>query len=479
MKILMATSELSPLANTGQLGDEVQILAKELKDLGHEVSVVVPYYRAIRESKLETKSTGIEFKTSFGGKKVSAEVLEAKGPDQIPVFLIRRDEYFDRTGIYAGDGRSYEDNAERFIFFSKATVELAQQLHSVPEVIHCHDWPTALIPVFVRDRELPFKTVLTIHNLEHQGSFWSFDFGLTGLPGSYYGADGIEFYGRVNFLKGGILYADAVTLPGETALFQAFTPKYGFGLDGVITGQADHFFGIPHGVDYTPLWVEREKSAGKRVKNEKLETKKAARFLLLEELGLSSGIEGPLFVLPLEEGDEEAFDGAFSILDLLLSDDTGLIVAGPIPESGIGAVIVAERKYPLRFAVMQNGKEKLGPSALSASDIVLLPSSLGFRGVTACAGLKSGTIPIVRDRAGIRQIVSDFDPASATGNGFIYDPICKGALWDTIQRAKQCYRQPATWSKLVERAKALDFSWKQSAKSFAKLYLSLLRHKSA
>ena len=475
----MATSELSPLANTGQLGDEVMILARELKKQGHDVSVAVPYYRSIREGNYEAKSTGIEFKISFGGKKASAEVVEFQGPDQIPVFLIRRDEYFDRTGIYAGDGRPYEDNSERFIFFSKATVELAQRMHSVPEVIHAHDWPTALIPVFVRDRELPFKTVLTIHNLEHQGSFWSFDFGLTGLPGSYFGANGIEFYGRLNFLKGGILYADAVTLPGEPALFQAFTPKHGFGLDSVLTEQANHLFGIPHGVDYTPLLVEREKPSSKRGKYEKQETKKAARLRLLEQLGLSNEIGGPLFVLPLEEGDAEAFDEVSPILDLLLTDDTGLVVTGQIPESGIGAVLVAERKYPSRFATIQTGNGKLAPSALSASDIVLLPSSLGFRGATACTALKSGTLPIVRDRPGIRQIVSDFDSASGTGNGFIYQPVSKGALWDTIQRAKQCYKQPEIWSKLVDRAKVYDFSWSQSAKSFAKLYSSLLRHKSA
>jgi starch synthase len=479
MKILMATSEFSPLANTGQLGNEVQILASELKNQGHDVSVVMPYYRTIQEGKTDAKPIGIEFKINFGGKKASAEVFETRGPDNVPVFLIRRDEYFDRTGIYAADSRPYEDNSERFIFFAKAALELAQRLPSIPELIHCHDWPTALIPVFVRDRELPFRTVLTIHTLEHQGSFWSFDFGLTGLPGSYFGPKGVEFYGRLNFLKGGILYADAITLPGEPALFEALTPKHGFGLDSVLMENANRTFGIPHGVNYSAFIPSGEKAGNKKGKSENVESKEVASADLLEQIGLSKDIRGPLFVLPLEANDDEAFEQVSPIFDLLLTDDTGLIVTGPIPESGISAAIVTERRYPSRFAAIQNENGKKLPFALHACDIVLLPSSLGYRGVTACVALKHGTLPIVRDRRGIRQIVSDFDPSTDTGYGFVYNGTSTEALWDAVHRAKSYYRQPAVWSKLVSRAKALDFSWTQSTKSFAKLYSHLLRHRAA
>ncbi len=154
------------------------------------------------------------------------------------VFFVRRDEYFDRSEIYGADGKAYEDNAERFIFFSKAVVELARRVIPAPDIVHVHDWQTALVPVFVRQRQLPFKTVLTIHNIAYQGSFWGVDFGLTNLPGSYFGATGIEFYGRVNFLKGGILYADAVTTVSERYARDIQTPEFGAGLDAVMREHA-------------------------------------------------------------------------------------------------------------------------------------------------------------------------------------------------------------------------------------------------
>ncbi|MBV8176788.1 MAG: glycogen/starch synthase, partial [Verrucomicrobia bacterium] len=150
MKILMATSEFSPLGSTGDLGDQVRILAVELKRLGHDVSVVMPFYRSIREGNYDIRPTSVDFQINLGGKKASTDIVETTGPDQIQVFLVRRDEYFDRSGIYGGNGRAYEDNAERFIFFAKSVVELARKLAPAPELIHSHDWTTALIPVFVR-----------------------------------------------------------------------------------------------------------------------------------------------------------------------------------------------------------------------------------------------------------------------------------------------------------------------------------------
>src|SRR6516225_12376442 len=265
MKILMATSEFCPFASTGDLGGQVGILAAELKRLGHDVSVVMPLYRTVRESKHDIRPVGTEFHVNLGGKRATADILETTS-DGIQVFMVRRDEYFDRSGIYGGDGRPYDDNAERFIFFSKVAVEFAQRITPSPEIIHCHDWTAALVPVFVRDRQLPFRTVLTIHNLEHQGSFWSFDFALTNLPGSYFGPRGLEFYGRLNFLKGGILYGDSVTLPGELALYEAFTPEGGHGLHLVLQENASRTTGIPFGTDYSATNPPFEKLLPKKPK---------------------------------------------------------------------------------------------------------------------------------------------------------------------------------------------------------------------
>jgi starch synthase len=479
MKILMATSEFSPLGSTGALGDQVNTLTNELKRLGHDVSVVMPFYRSIREGKLEYKSAGLDFQVNLGGKRASGDFVETQTPDGIPIYLVRRDEYFDRTGIYGADGRAYEDNAERFIFFAKAALELAGRPTPAPELIHCHDWPTALIPVFVKDRQLPFQTVLTVHDLEYQGSFWSFDFSLTGLPGSYFGPRGVEFYGRMNFLKGGILSADAVTLPGEVALFEAFSPQHAFGLDGVLQENRQHLFGIPHGIDYSQTNPPFEKLFGKRQKSDTITEKAAARQSLLEQLELERNPNGIVIDLPIESHDGAAFNSFKPVLDLVLTADSCLVVTGTAPDLDVTDLLIAERKYPARFAYRPEADAKLEQAALAGSDVVLLPSSLGFHGTNAIAAMRYGTLPIVKSNGGVHQIVSDYDPGADAGSGFVYIGKSALALWDAIRRANELYQCPDEWNKLANRAKSVDFSWAQSAKAFAKLYAGLLRHRPA
>jgi starch synthase len=477
MKILMATSEFSPLGSTGDLGDQVRILTIELKKLGHDVSVVMPYYRSVREGKYQIRPTNGELQINLGGKRASSDVVQTVSPDGIQVYLVRRDEYFDRSGIYGADGRSYEDNAERFIFFSKAVIELAGRISPSPELIHSHDWTTALVPVFVRDRQLPFLTVLTVHNLEHQGSFWSFDFSLTGLPGSYFGPKGLEFYGRLNFLKAGILYADAVTLPGEAAIFEAFNPQHGFGLDSVLQENRFHLYGIPHGVDYSQTNPPLDKLGGKTQKTETNNGKPAYRQALLDQVDLEKSLSGLVLTLPIESNDQGAFGAVKPIVDLVLTADTCLVVAGKASDQDLAEIIIAERKYPTRFAYRPDPDAKLRQLSLAGADVVLLPSSLGFHGTNAIAAMRYGTMPIVRTRGGVHQLVSDYDAATDTGCGFVYHDHSPMALWDSIRRADQLFRDLKEWEKLADRAKTLDFSWRESAKAFAKLYGNLLRHR--
>jgi len=473
----MATSEFSPLGSTGDLGDQVRILTTELKKLGHDVSVVLPFYRSVREGKYEIRPTNGEFQVNLGGKRASSDIVETTSPDGIHVYLVRRDEYFDRSGIYGADGRSYEDNAERFIFFSKAVLELAGRVSPAPELIHSHDWTTALVPVFARDRQLPFLTVLTVHNLEHQGSFWSFDFALTGLPGSYFGPRGLEFYGRMNFLKGGILCADAVTLPGEAALFEAFNPQHGFGLDSVLQENRFHLYGIPHGVDYSQTNPPLEKLGGKRQKSEAANGKSSYRQALLEQVELEKTSGGLVINLPIESNDDGAFGAVKPIVDLVLTADASLVVTGKGPEKDLAEIIIAERKYPTRFAYRPDPDTKLHQLGLAGADVVLLPSSLGFHGINAIAAMRYGTLPIVKTHGGVHQLVSDYDPATEAGCGFVYNDHSPMALWDSIRRANQLYRRSENWKRLADRAKSLDFSWTESAKEFAKLYANLLRHR--
>ena len=479
MKVLMATTEFAPLAQAGNLGENVRTLTLELKQLGHDISAVIPFYRFINENRYQIEPTGIQFQVPLGDKRVSGEILTTKTADGIAVFLVRRDEYFDRSGIYSGQDRPYEDNSERFIFFAKAVLELVMRTTPSIDILHCHDWPAALLPVFVQEQRVPVRSVLTIHNLEYQGSFWSFDFGLSNLPGSVFGPRGVEFYGRLNFLKGGILFADAITLPGEPALHEAFAPEHGFGLDRVLQENAARAVGIPFGVDYPTICPPFEKLLPKRPKSEGPLGKSACRQAVLSQLELDPEDVSALVALPIHNREEAAVASLAPILDRLLTTDTRLAILGQVPEKYAAAILEAERKYPGRLVVDRQDDKKLGTLVLAAADLVLFPGSLGQFAETAIIALRYGSLPIVLWRGGLRQIVTDFDPISEAGCGFVYYRDIPEALWDSLQRAFWVQRSPETWNSLRRRAESLDFSWVHSAKEFATLYANLLRHRQA
>jgi starch synthase len=479
MKILMATSEFTPLASTGEVGDHVRTLALELKRLGHEVSVVIPLYRSIRESRRPIEPTGSEFHVSLGEKKVTTALFETKTAEGIQLFLLRRDEYFDRSGIYSGDGRAYEDNSERFIFFSKGVVELARRLSPSVDVIHCHDWPTALVPVFIKDRRLPFQTVLSLYDLEFQGSFWSFDFALTGLPGSYFGPRGVEFYGRLNFVKSGILFADTVVLPGEIGLQRGLQPEHGAGLHLVLQENSPRTIGIPTGIDYSQTNPPFDKLLPRRSKFETTSGKSTCRQHLLNQLNLESDGTELVATCQVHPDDGAGLSQLVPLFDRLLTGKTRLIIAGPLPAAFTPQVIVAERKYPRRFAYDRQGDARVRNLSLAGSDVVLLPASLGPNGITAITALRYGTVPVVSYRNGLRQIITDFDPVRKQGRGFVYYRNHPEGLWDGVQRVYWTRERKEYWDALVEQCTAADFSWAESAKAFAELYSGLLRHRRA
>src|SRR6059036_249128 len=248
MRILMISAEGPPLQRTGALIDVMDALPSALRARGHEVSVTLPYYREVRENReFKTEDTGVTVDVRVGDKTYVAEYFEGRSANGVQLFLIRCDPFFDRPGIY---GEHYEDNATRFIFFCKAALELARRLTPSLQILHVHDWAAALVPVFVRARHLPFATVLTIHRVAVQGSFWGLDFNLTNLPERFFTLHGIEFFGRVNFLKGGILYADKITTVSEHYRREMLTPASGCSLDRVLRENAHRFTAILHGADY-------------------------------------------------------------------------------------------------------------------------------------------------------------------------------------------------------------------------------------
>src|SRR5207248_3122345 len=251
MRILMISAEAPPLKRAGAVIDVLEALPHELRERDHEVGVVLPFYREIRESAdAEVNDTGVTVDVRVGEKNHVAEYLEGRTPNCVQLFFVRCDEFFDRPEIYGEHGVPYDYNAARFIFFNKAAVELARRLTPVPQVLHLHDWAAALVPVYIRAHNLPFSTVLTLHRIAEQGSFWGLDFALTNLPQRYFSLRGVEFFGRLNFLKAGILFADRLTTVSEHHKHEILRPEFGCGLDGVLRENAHKLSGILHGADY-------------------------------------------------------------------------------------------------------------------------------------------------------------------------------------------------------------------------------------
>lgn len=474
MKILMASSEMSSLARTGGLGDVLETLPAALREDKNDVSVVLPLYRTIRENpRLRLRNTGVEFRVQIGAKSVDAGVFETIAPNGTQVFLIRRDEYFDRTGIYGVDGRDYEDNSERFIFFSKAFLELSRRMEPTPDILHVHDWQTALVPALVRDWGLPFKTVLTIHNLAYQGSFHGYDFGLTNLPGGYFSAWGLEFFGNMNLLKGGILFADAITTVSEPYFREIQTPEAGCGLHQVVRENAGKFHGILDGADYSVWNPATDHYLPAKFSPDSLAGKRACRNTLLERVDLQPDPTGPVFGMVTRLAEQKGLDILLPVLDRMLADDVRLIVLGAGDPGYETELRLHLMKHRGRFAYVREFDEELSHWIEAGSDITIIPSRFEPSGLTAIYSLKYGTLPIARAVGGLSQIIRDYDPVTDTGWGFLFYNYSPAALWDAIKRARFQYIDQTAWQELMQRAMAQDFSWKTAAAEYTALYRKL------
>ncbi len=471
MKIVMAGSEMKPFARTGGLGDVLDALPAELVRRGHEVSVVLPCYRGLRDDpRLGVKSTGVQITVQVGAKRLDAEILAGEAPNGVQAFLVRRDEYFDRSGLYGSDGRDYEDNAERFIYFSKAVMELARRVTPPPEILHLHDWQTALVPVLVKERALPLKTVLTIHNLAYQGAFWGLDFGLTNLPGDYFTERGVEFYGNVNLLKGGMLFADQVTTVSERYAREIQTPEYGAGLDDVVRQCRGKLTGIMNGEDGDAWNPATDKAIAKTYTSKNLAGKAACRAALLKELGLDAAPAGPVFAMVSRLAEQKGFDLLLPILDRLLADDVRLVILGEGDTRYERELMIAAKRHAGRFVFLKWLDEALAHRIEAGADATLIPSHFEPCGLGAMYSLKYGTLAVARATGGLFEIVQDYDPSEDSGNGFLFFDYTAEAFYDAITRAKRLFRDRAEWEKLMRRAMAADFSWSKAAARYEAIY---------
>jgi len=475
MRILMISAEGPPLQRAGALIDVMDALPRELRKRGHEVSVTLPYYREIRENRaFKKKDSGITVDVQVGDKTYVAKYLEGRSASGVQLFFIRCDKFFDRPGIYGEGGQPYEDNAARFIFLCKAALELARRLTPQAQILHVHDWAPALVPVFVHAQGLPFKTVLTIHHLAEQGSFWGLDFRFTNLPERFFTLHGVEFFGRLNFLKGGILYADKITAVSEHYRREILTAVGGHGLDGVLRENAYRLTAILHGADYMRWNPVSDRLLPANYDTKKLRGKRVCRDELLKEMKLASTPRGPVFGMLTRVVEEKGFEILVPLFDRLLWDDVRLIILGEGDPAYETALAIAARKFPDKFAYRKDYDEKLAHLIEAGMDISLIPSRFEPAGLSAMYNLKYGALPVARATGGIQEIIEDYDPAIDRGYGFLCYEYSSDAFWDEIKRARDVFRDRNVWTKLMKRAMALDFSWETSAQRYEELYTELV-----
>jgi starch synthase len=475
MKILLAGSELSPLVRTGGLGDALEGLPSALARRGHDVSVVIPCYRGLREDpRLAARSTGVHLGIQAGRKRLEAEILVGESPSGVQVFLVRRDEAFDRSGIYGADGRDYEDNAERFIFFSKAVVELARRVTPPLDIVHAHDWQTALVPALLREWGIPLQSVFTVHNLAYQGNFLGWDFELTNLPGHYFNEHGLEFYGRLNLLKGGLVFADQVTTVSDRYSREIRTPEYGCGLDSVLVQNAGKLTGILNGADHLGWNPTQAGDLAATFSSTDLTGKRTCRDALLKEMGLAEAPKGPVFAMTTRLAEQKGIDLLLPVLDRLLSDDVRLIVLGEGDSAYERELFVASKRHAQRFRYLRSANPKLAHQVLAGADISLIPSHADPSGLTAMYSLRNGTVPVARATGGLHQILADYDASTASGTGFLFFDYHPEAFFDAILRAKQIYSVSEKWTQMITRTMASDFSWDRAAREYEAVYAKAL-----
>ncbi|MDR1145863.1 MAG: glycogen synthase GlgA [Verrucomicrobiales bacterium] len=469
MNILFAASELTPYAKTGGLGDVLAALPAALRARGHSVAVALPLYRQLRESAAELRRTPLTLTVALGGRPLSAPVWQGTTRDGVTLFAIERDEFFDRGQLYGTADGDYFDNAARFIFYSQAVVALALTLAPRPQIIHANDWQAALIPALVRAGQLPFKTALTVHNLAYQGIFPAAEFALTGLPGFYLKPHALEYYGRMNLLKGGILLADVLTTVSAGYAREILTEPHGCGLDGALRTRAGALTGILNGID-TERWNPATDPLlaapydARRVTTGKRRNKLA----LLEELGLPlTLVERPLLAVISRLVEQKGIALILRALPLLVERGAGLVVLGAGEAAYAAELRDWARRCPRQVSVSVGFDERLAHRIEAAADIFLMPSRFEPCGLNQLYSMRYGTVPVVHKVGGLADSVAD----GATG--FTFSDYTAEEFLRVIVSALELYPHAKKWQVLRLAGMRQDFSWSRRVPEYEKIYAQL------
>jgi starch synthase len=482
MKILFVASEVTPLAKTGGLADVAAALPKNLKKLGHDVRIMLPFYREVEKGGYGITKGRKSVEVAIGGE-TKRGLLRHTSLDDIPVYLLENREYFSRDCLYGTAAGDYPDNHRRFAFFCRGVLDLLKKLDFRPDVIHCHDWQTALIPLLLRHEkgaDLFFSNtgvIFTIHNLAYQGQFPRETLAEMGLDASYFSVDCLEFYGKVNLMKGGILSADLITTVSETYCREIQTAEMGCGLDGVLGVRSADLFGVLNGLDYDHWNPATDRGIVKNYTATALAGKALNKKALQQQLGLETAQDVPLVGMVSRLSAQKGFDLVAETMEKFVGSRLQLVILGTGDEKYLRLLRDKKTLAAGNISLNIGFHAELAPKIYAGSDIFLMPSHYEPCGLGQMIALRYGAVPVVRRTGGLADTVFDQRDGAKEPNGFFFADYTPEAMWEALSRALKVYGDKAVWRKLMKRGMGCDYSWDASARKYEELYRRALAKK--
>ncbi len=481
IKVLLVSAEAYPFAKVGGLADVAGSLPKPLKQRNIDIRVMIPLYDKIDRKKFGIEYSGVDFNVQMGDREVAGKLWCGKFPDDdIPAYFIECAEYFGRAGIYTDPetGTAYPDDGERFVFFSKAVIEAVHGLGWTPDVFHCNDYQTGIIPALV-DIKYPENKIgflYSIHNLAYQGRFEPEILELIGLGRDrFYPMGEFEFFGRVNFMKIGILFSGIVNTVSPTYAEEIqSTEEYGYGLEGVLRSINDRLYGVINGIDTTVWNPGIDKHIPANFTRENFSGKRVCKLGLLEEVGLPKEPDVPLIAMITRLADQKGFDILLPIMEDILKERVMFVLLGTGKKEYEAAFKDLAAKYPGKLAAVIDFKGPLAHRIEAGADMFLMPSRYEPCGLNQMYSMAYGTVPVVRKTGGLADTVEPADIAGKSGTGFVFEEYKSGALLDVVRAAIGAYSDKNGWKELALRGMAKDLSWGPSAEKYIELYRQTL-----
>jgi len=480
LNIVFVASEAAPLAKTGGLADVAGSLPHALKRLGHDVTVIMPYYRKqIRSSGIKTRKLKQSIPIWIDGVDRIAP-LHSANSNGLRFILVEQDVFYDRAGLYGSPDGEFSDNLLRYIFFNRVALEAACLLKRRVDIIHCHDWQAGFIPLLLKTqyqhqpRIAKARCVFTIHNLAYQGVFPSFWLHRLGLPADYFHTACFEFYGQINCMKAGIAACDLLTTVSQSYAEEILTPEYGCHIEPFLSDHADKLSGIVNGLDVDSWDPHTDQAITANYAPGKMQGKKRCKAALQKALGLTKHANAPLLTIISRLAEQKGVDLLLDCIPDWLEKGYQLVVLGS-GEAAYEAMLkrlAGERSKQMYFYTGFN--EQLARRIYAGGDVFLMPSRFEPCGLGQLMAMRYGNIPVVRMTGGLKDTVVNYTDSKRTGTGFGFVQANPSEFHTAVETAVEVWRKPATWQRIVKRAMCRDSSWDASARSYAKLYENLL-----